>query len=265
MSSSQRWRLASLPFGTRLSVAALCAVLAGGELASVLHMVSHHGKRDGQEGLTLTDIEGTYTGVRTEAPLRVALESGHPGDIEGTEAIPDAEREALLKWLEMDGTALVQAWDNLDLGDLMPADLLDLHCADCHARTAPEQTRVEPYLEYVDDVTAVALSREILPNDKEILLASTHTHALSMGLIALVTVLLAGCTGWWSAMVGLLSILCAASLGLDLAGWWLARGSAAWIPVLVGAGAVHITSLCLLLALVAGEVLLRPGWQAGDD
>lgn len=261
MSATFQWRLASLPLGARLSIAVLCAVLAGGELASVLHLVQHHGKRDGQEGLSLVDIEGTYTGVRTEAPLRAALESGHPGNLDGVEPLPELERKALLDWLEQDSTALVQAWDNLDLGDLVPADLLDLHCADCHARTAPEQTRSEPYLEYIDDVTAVALSREILPNDTEILLASTHTHALSMGLIALVAVILAAWTGWWSALVGALSLLCAVSLGVDLAGWWLARGSAAWIPVLVGAGAVHVATLCLLLALVAGEVLLRPGWR----
>lgn len=260
MTSSPPWRLASLPLGARLSIAVLCAILGGGELASVLHLVEHHGKRDGQEGLSLIDIEGTYTGVRTQAPLRIALESGHPGELEGASPLPDLERQALLDWLDKDSTALVQAWDNLDLGDLMPADLLDLHCADCHSRTAPEAARSEPYLEYIDGVTSVALSREILPNDTEILLASTHTHALSMGLIALVTILLAACTGWWSFLVGGLSLLCATSLGLDLAGWWLARGSAAWIPILVGAGAVHVASLCLLLALIAGEALLRPGW-----
>ena len=265
MSRPQNWpRLAALPFFGRLSLAVLILVLLGGELASVMHLMEHHGKRDGQEGLTLVDIEGTYHGVRTEAPLRVALESGHPAELEGREALPQADLDALLSWLDEEPTKLAQQWDNLDLGDAMPADLLDMHCADCHARTAGEDLRAEPYLEYLDDVTAVATSKEILPNDMEILLASTHTHALSMGLIAIVVIVMAYCTGWWSGLIGFLSLLCALGLAVDLAGWWLARESASWIFALVVAGGVHIGSLCLLMAAILGELLLRPGYRAAD-
>lgn len=264
-SSSTPWRLAALPSLSRYAIALLVLVLLGGELAAVLHMSSHHGKRDGQEGLTLVDIEGTYHGVRTEAPLRVALESGHPAELEGQAALPEADLQALLTWLELDSIKLVQQWDNLDLGDAMPADLLDMHCAACHARTSDESLRSEPYLEYPDDVTAVASTREILPNDTDILLASTHTHALSMGLIALVIVLLAQATGFGSGLVGLLALLCAGSLLIDLSCWWLARDSVAMIPILVGAGAVHMLSLCLLMAMITVELLLRPGFEVPTD
>ncbi|MFT7676920.1 MAG: hypothetical protein ACI8QC_000897 [Planctomycetota bacterium] len=264
-SSSTPWRLAALPLFSRLAIALLILVILGGELAAVLHMSSHHGKRDGQAGLTLVDIEGTYHGVRTDAPLRVALEAGHPSELEGREALPAADLAALLAWLELDSNELAQQWDNEDLGDAVPADLLDMHCADCHAATSDESLRSEPFLGYLDDVRAVSSSREILPNDTDILLASTHTHALSMGMIALVIVLLAQATGFGAGLVGLLALLCGGSLLVDLSCWWLARDTAAMIPILVGAGAVHMLSLCLLMALIVAELLFRPGFEASTD
>jgi hypothetical protein len=241
--------LRALPMGMRLSLTALVLVLLGGYAASGLHMADHHGPRDGKEGLTPTDIEGVYHGVVSPSPLRVALEAGHP---KGDQAIPEEERAALLAWLG--SGRIVEDWDNLDLGDMVPADLLDVNCLSCHARGAEPELKAEPMLEYLDDIRAVAFDNEVSPTDLKLLLASTHAHSLSLFTVALGAVLLLWGTRFGRGLVSLVSLLVSAGLLLDLVSWWLARDSAAWVNgILVGgaahAGGVGLAGLLVLLDL----------------
>ena len=94
------------------------------------------------------------------------------------------------------------------------------------------------------------------PVDTEILLASTHTHALSLAMIALVLTMLALATRFSRRLVGGLVALAGIGLFVDLAGWWLARDSAFFVPVLASAGGVFAASLGVLSVLGLLELWL---------
>jgi hypothetical protein len=102
--------LSESSFGLRLAITLLLAVLGGGFAAAAGYMVDHHSNRDGREGLSYDDIQGVYSGVRSVAPLRVALEADHPKEIEGAKALEAAPKKVLLEWL--DSGKLSQQYDN---------------------------------------------------------------------------------------------------------------------------------------------------------
>ncbi len=242
--------LRALGLGQRLGLSLLLLVLLGGLVASAAHLVLHHQGRDGVPGLSLADIEGVYTGVRTEAPMRVALERGHP------EGLDPSRRELLLAWLASD--RISEDYDSLDLGEAAPAEVIDAACLRCHSRGASEGDGIgdEVPLEYWDDVERVAFSREIEPLPTEIVVASTHTHALSMALIGIVLVLLLSRSRFAGAPAGALSLGLGLGLALDLGGWWLARASAAWVPAVAVGGALFGLAAALSALLVLAELWL---------
>jgi hypothetical protein len=170
--TSQLPRLRSFSAGVRLGIAALSIVLLSGLAASAVHMKLHYENRDEKPGFTLEDLEGAYHGVSSEAPLRAALERGHP------EELGQAERDALMKWL--DGDSLSTDYDNLDLGDDAPAEIIAFACLDCHSRSSEDAVGKTIPLEFWDDVAGLAISREIMPTPPSVLLASMHAHTISL-------------------------------------------------------------------------------------
>ncbi len=252
---SPSFRLRRLAFGQRLGLSFLLLVLLGGLAASFEFIRSHHGPRDGRPGLTVDDVQGVYHGIQRRAPLVTALERGHP------EGLPKDDRETLLRWLA--SPRISDDFDSLDLGDDAPAELLAAHCLSCHARNATEGDGIgrEIPLTYWDDVQKVAFSTEVEPMSKEILLATTHTHALSMALIGLVVVLLGAWTRFPRALVGALSIATGLGLALDIGGWWLARDTAALAHLIVLGGGAYGMG-CVGLALFALIELWGPAEKA---
>ncbi len=83
----------------------------------------------------------------------------------------------------------------------------------------------------------LALSRDIEPTSSEIVISSAHTHALGMGVVSIVTLLLAWSTRWPRPLIGALALGSGLGLLLDLAAWLPARDAAWLVPVLAGAGA----------------------------
>ena len=248
--------LRKMPLGLRISLSALILVLLGGYAASGLHMAEHHGPRDGQEGLTGDDITGVYHGVQSPSPLRSALEAGHPDDLDGAVQVPAAEREALLAWLN--SGRVIEDWDNFDLGEMVPADLLDANCMACHGRGATNP--IEPPLEYLDDIRVLAFDNNVSPTDEAILLASTHAHALSLFVIALATVLLLCLTRFRRSWVSAVSLAISVGLLLDLVSWWLARDSAIWVNGILLGGTAHALGIGL-----AGVMVLADLWLPAND
>lgn len=238
------FRLRQLGFGQRLGLSMLLLVLLGGLAASFQFVRVHHGPRDGKPGLGLDDVRGVYHGIQRTAPLVTALERGHP------ETLPLDQREMLLRWLE--GPRVSEDYDSLDLGDAAPAELLDAQCLSCHSRQATDGDGIGQTvpLTYWDDVQKVAFSTQVEPMSEEILLATTHTHALSMALIGLVVVVLGSATRFSRGAVGALSLAVGLGLVLDIGGWWLARETVAFVPLIVlGGGAYGLG--CVLLAVLA--------------
>jgi hypothetical protein len=239
-------RLRELSVALRIALSALVLVTLGGLAASVAQVAYHHHGRDEDPRMSLDDLRGAYSGIRTRAPLVAALRRGHPKEL------PEGERTLLLEWLA--SARISEDYDSLELGEAAPAEVLAEHCTLCHARTASEGGgigRTLP-LEYWDDVQKLAISRQVAPTSIEILTASTHTHALTLALVTLAAGALWLATRWPRALRHGVAMLASLALLADLACWWLARWSDAWVPPLAIAGLLY----CALLALALCGVLL---------
>ncbi|MCK4873970.1 MAG: hypothetical protein KAS72_14710 [Phycisphaerales bacterium] len=252
-------RLRSLGLTVRIALTCLVIVMLGGLTTSAVHMRIHHENRDERPGFSLDDIRGAYHGIQTKAPLVEALRRGHPDDV------PEPVRDQLLAWL--DGDRISEDYDNLDLGDAAPAELIDQHCVRCHARQATEgdETSRSLPLEYWDDINEVAFSREVSPTSPEILTTSTHTHALSLGSMTIVIVLLMLATRWPARIAHPLIAIASIGLLVDLVCWWLARLHEVFVPILVIAGSAFGICSCLMLAAILIDLWFPAGKAAQLD
>ncbi len=239
----------------RFGVGILAICLAGGYMVAGFYLQHHYENRDEVPGISMTDIQGAYAGVVVPSPMRAALEAAHPADL------ADADRQALLDWLS--GDRVRQDYENFDLGDAMPADIIAVACLDCHKRSATgDGAYPELPLEYPDDVFAVAQSREILPKDPIIIVQSLHAHAPSMATVTLVLALLAGMTRWPRCFIGLVVAVTAIGLLGDLSAQYLARvrtGETWWAFVIVGGGFASSGGVGLMSLLVLLDAWLPGG------
>ena len=253
-------QLSQQPLLVRWSVALLTLVLLGGYVVSGIHLAWHYDKRDGVEGLTLDDIRGHYHGVSVPSPLIDALEAGHPEDL------PDRERSLLLDWLNEPAT-LPMKFDDFDLGDDAPAELIAVSCLSCHARdaTGPDAYPQLP-LEYFDDIQPLAVSREINPTTTDIIAMSQHTHAPVMAVILLVLGVVGVMTRAPKRLVGLITLIGAVGLAADMSAWWLARIDDTWIYAIVFGGFAYSASTGLVgLIIVLDCVIPNSGKARGGD
>lgn len=236
-------RLRDFNWGVRLGLTMLALVLLGGSAVSGWYLRTHHTNRDERNVFTLDDIRAHYHGIRTEAPLLSALERGHPEDL------PQDQRQALVDWLT--GDRVREDYDNFDLGEFMPEEIIAVNCVSCHDTTAtgPDAYPQLP-LRYFDDVMANAVSREVKPVSVEILAASLHAHSLSLGTMCIVTVLLLALTRAPRLVVGFLAALTGIGLFVDLGSWFPARESVAFVWGIVGGGFAFQAGVVLSLLIV---------------
>ena len=94
--------------------------------------------------------------------------------------------------------------------------------------------------------------------DEDILLASTHTHAISLAMVTIVIAGLMLLTSWPVALKSILPLVAAAGLFFDLAAWWLARDAAFLVYVIVLGGVAYAGSMVLMMLAVLTD-LWRPG------
>lgn len=240
-------RLRDLHPLARLGVTFLVVTLLAGYVISGLHLRWHYDNRDERAGFTLDDVRAAYHGITAESPLLAALRGGHP------EGLPDADRKALTAWLASDRVNI--DYDNFDLGDRAPAEIIAASCLGCHARAAsgPDAYPRLP-LDSADDVLGIAYSRDVRPSPVEILAVSQHTHAPTMALVLLVVGALGAMTRWWGWLTGFVLATGGAGLLADMGGQWLARSDDAWVYAIVAggfayAGAVMLIGLGVILDL----------------
>lgn len=252
--SESRWRAQNV--ATRLGLTFLVLILLGGLAVSGLHMISHYENRDGDPELSLDDLRGAYYGVHKPSPMLDVLEQGHRSDEAEKDLLP-AERTILIDWLR--GDRLSEDYDNLDLGDMAPAEIIAVRCLDCHDSGAAEApaAALEAPLEDWSDVKQLAFARNVEPTGVEIVLASLHTHSISLGMMALaVAVLLLG-SGWSRGFVGLMILLFSFGLTVDLGCWLLARQNDSFVyGIALGGGLFGVASGISLLAVLVD--LWRP-------
>ncbi len=243
-------RLSSLPWTARVGLTGIVLTMLAGLAASLAHVREHHHKRDGQTGLSLDDLLGAYAGLHSQSPLAGALQRAHP------ENLPANVRQALLDWLASD--KLTEQYDALDLGALAPAELLDQHCLSCHARTAEQGAGIGASvpLDYWDDVKKLAFSRDLEPTALEILIVSTHTHALSLAVVVLAIMGLVHCTRFSRSLCGWISMAGGLGLAMDIGGWWLTRAYGGAFVLVIAGGALLTAHIVLGSLLTLAELWL---------
>lgn len=248
--TNRRFLMRDLTGPARSGLLCILLVLLGGIAASAMHVWDHYRNRDERPAFTMTDLEGAYHGVTAESSLLAALRRGHP------ETAPAAAREALIAWLT--GDKISENYDNLDLGDNAPSEIIAANCLSCHARAAAQQHEIARRvpLDYWDDVRPLAFSTRIEPTSAKVLVASTHAHALSLATLAVALSAMLLATGVSRAVLGLLIGAIGVGLLVDLSCWWIARS---WSPAVWGvvAGGALFNGACVLASLVcAWELLL---------
>lgn len=199
----------------------------------------------------MDDIRGAYHGVEKESALLRVLEHGHADTASDAGCTP-RDRDLLLDWLR--GDTLSLSYDNLDIGDDAPAEIMARSCISCHARQAAagsDAARAIP-LEYWDDVAPLAFSRSISPTDTSVVLASMHAHSISLGMLCVLVVLLSFATRWPRPVLGWLTLIAGLGLALDLGSWFLVRDHAGlvWVIVLGGSAFSIVTALLLCAILL---------------
>lgn len=239
--------LRNLALGARIGLLGLILVIWMGQAASLYHMYDHYQNRDERPGMTLDDIRSAYHGLNAPAPIKTALERKHP------ENLPEATRDALLKWLASDKIA--ENYDNLDLGDQTPAELMSASCISCHDSKVAKEKGAGIALSTWEDVRKHAFSRTINPVPVKVLAISTHTHALALAALSGIVIMLALKTRRAVGLVSLLVAINGLSLAADIAGWWLARHHSDVVYLIVGAGALYNISLVLMTLLVIAELI----------
>lgn len=247
------FQLHRLPRGHRVGLLCLVLVLFCGLGTGAWHMVLHHENRDARPGFSLDDVRGAYHGIKAKAPLLLALERGHPEDL------PANEKAALVEWLSGEQDQIGPGYDDERKGDMAPAEILDRRCLQCHSSEARQGDGIGKKLplEYLDQIKALAISRDVEPTGEGIVIASLHTHALAMGTLSIVALLLALGTRTPRRLLSPLAALAGLGLLLDLAMWLPARAYGDLVYVLVAGGGMWFlgTGLTLLAVLID---LLRP-------
>ncbi len=148
-------------------------------------------------------------------------------------------------------------YDNLDLGDLAPSEIIAVSCLDCHSRSASgPDSKAEVPLEYWDDIRALASSKDIQPSPVEIVATSQHVHAPMMAIVMLVLAILGAMTRFNDRLIGL--ILAASGFGLlvDMVGWWIAREVSAFAYAIVIGGGLYALGTMLIGCLILLDCLL---------
>jgi hypothetical protein len=244
------FRLRNLGLGARLGLICLCITVLGGLAASVQHLVYHHENRDEKPGVSVEDITGAYHGVQTTAPLAVSLARGHP------ETLPQPKRQAIMDWLT--GPNLAANYDNLDLGDNAPVEIVAQHCLSCHGRANAEKNAIAKTvpLDNWGDFKTLTVSRKVEPTPLKILAASTHTHALALASLGFIGAGMLLATSWPRWLVGLTIFVTGFGLAADIAAWWLARDYEWMVSVVIGAGAAFNGAVAVSMLLVIVDLCL---------
>jgi hypothetical protein len=203
----------------------------------------------------MDDIIGSFHGMNQPAQLLVAIRTTMKRYIPSED-----EYEVLMKWLE--GNRISEDYDSLELGDFAPAEILSRNCVRCHSPGSMEGGGIGDRisLEYWEDVKEIAFSKNLDPVPLDILVTSTHTHALTQPMIAVVSSLLFFFTAWPRRVKHTLVMLVFAALFLDLASWWLSREWQVFCYVLVVAGGcfggiVGLQLICAFLETWFGGLL----------
>ncbi len=275
------FRLRHLSVASRLGLTCLIVVFGIGLATSLQLIVDHHQNRDGQPGVSITDVKGAYHGVFVPAPFVTALERGHPAPPAppASPVLPAASRDALMDWLlgKKDAAGkrpvggnprLIEEYDSIDLGDAAPIEIIARSCLSCHsakgaeeiAAKAPAGSAAKKWggwpLHNLEGVKKIAYEKRIDPPPLQILTKSTHAHAISLATMSVALGALLVLTRWPRSIIGVLIGVAGAGLLMDIGGWWIARKYAAAVYMIMAGGAAYSATNALTLVAIFLELWL---------
>lgn len=239
--------LAGLPFLARLGVTGFLSIAALGLWASIQQIEIHHGKSDGEPGLSEADVRGGYHTTIIPSPMRAALEGTLVGH--GPLEIDDEQRAALVEWIESEQPA--QMFDDIDLDLLAPVEIFAERCSSCHA-TGGEAAAFDVFA----DVKGLLSDKVLEPPPIEVRWTSIHTHAPAMVGFGLLLTLMALMTRFGPRLRSLPMAMAGIGIALDLGSWIPAGDAAGLVNAIVVGGALYGTGCALAIVLVGLEVWL---------
>lgn len=245
-----------LPWGVRLGLTGLLAAIVLGMVASAAHLYNHYRNRDESIAFTMDDVKAAYHGLDKPAPLRTALERGHPEGFAGKDG--GEPRDVLLAWLK--SGRIAEDYENIDLGIASPREILETNCVSCHSSREAAGKGGGIVLDSLTAVRQQASSKTINRNPDRIIIMSAHAHALSLGTLSLVLVAMLWLTRLPRGVVSALAALNGLALVADIASWWLARDMEVFAYLIVGAGGVYNATTTLIAVVVAGAMW----WPGGE-
>lgn len=242
-------RIRDFGIGVRFALTLLALTVLGGSAASGWYLKTHHDGRDERPGFTVDDIKAHYHGIQSVAPMLAALERGHPADL------AQQQRDALIAWLKSD--SLRQDYDNFDLGDMAPETIIAENCLSCHASDAKGDGAYPALsLRYFDEVMTVSVSRVINPVDIKVLAASLHAHSLGLAALTLITVFLLALTRLPRPLTGLIAVVTALGLFVDLGAWLITRHWEPGVYLILGGGLAYQVGMVIGLLVVIADLWL---------
>ncbi len=278
---SNTFKLALLPTSARLLVTLFLALVGFGYLAALSNLYNRHQSADGLEGLTLNDVRATFHGLQTAADAATATTESRSRMMELVE--PGGE---MRKHLTKGGSGAVRALENwlhrgalesefglrgiIEPDDPSAQAVIERHCLRCHNADDGEKADT-PYgsdlfaadhaMVYVYAAPGTAHARVAPSSDEREpkvigpqatahLALITHIHMLSVPVFTLIVSGLFLMTGVNPRLRGVLAVIPMLALGVDFAGWWLARVVEPFIYVIPAAGATYGAALALQIVTV---------------
>ncbi len=278
-------RLSRWPTPARITVSLFVAMLGFGYLGALGNLYHRHELADGQPGLTDNDLKAHFHGITVDVEddasdvvaMSRMLEKVVPGASmrKHLTAGDEADVRTLIAWLEQGAQASTFQTESLvQEGDPSAEDVIAGRCLRCHnaddgekADTpyGPDIFTVEQDMVYryakpgtavdtIADADAMPGRKKIGPQTLAQLFLVTHIHMLSIPVFTLILAGLFALTGWstrWKTIIGPLPMI---AIAVDFAGWWLARSSEMFLPLLLIAGPVFGLSLAMQIFAVLGSL-----------
>lgn len=269
-----RWQgvLPRLPTAVRVTLSAFLAMIGAGYLSAVANIYHSHRMADGKEGMSVDDIRAVYSGLSVVRAKETDIPSRMLTMIRGAMreyVTTDEDFNILESWLKRGGRQ-----EALDEGERRktPRRALMRNCLRCHGvSTGTEISRKSPFgpddfeVDYGMLSKFVAASTESSGETVNLapqytmarLVLVSHVHMLAIPMFTLIVALLFMMTRLPWGLRSYLTPIPMIALAMDFAGWWVSRGAASFVWVILAAGAIFGLVFGIQLFAVAID-LWRP-------
>lgn len=209
----------SLPLSQRLTYTMALMVLGVGYLFAMIHVFASHAGRDGNPGLSVTDLVVAYSGSKKDTKLEAALK----GPMQGM--LPNEERNTIIAWVRR-GASEAEYTKEI-------APILKQRCVSCHNGSNPHVPVLDSY-QSLSKVVTLDTGMDLFT-----LVRVSHIHLFGLTFIFFITSFIF-CHAhvkplWFKCVVIALPFI---SIILDVLSWYLTKLNESFAWVVLGSGAL---------------------------